>query len=277
MIIQSIAAILCFVYFILFAGSAAAETVPDPFPSTALSYLVKLNGKMLWAHLPDKKLPPASLTKIMTGLIAIEKADLKETVSVKKGAAGETGTRIGLNTGDVMTVGDLLSAALLQSANDACYALAEHIGGSHEKFVKMMNRRAKEIGLKNTRFTNACGHDGIGHYSTANDLALLAETALKNPVFSRIVSFVWMNISTVDGKRTFRIENKNELIGRYPGAVGIKSGFTRKAGKCLVALVKRDGATVLLVLLNAPNRWWDAVSILDNAFASQKQQAAVKR
>jgi D-alanyl-D-alanine carboxypeptidase (penicillin-binding protein 5/6) len=140
-----------------------------------------------------------------------------------------------------------------------------------------MNLRAKELGLKNTSFTNACGHDQAGLYSTANDLAILAEAALKNPVFAELVSFVSGNIRTVDDRRSFSIENKNELIGRYPGAIGIKTGFTSRAGKCLIALAERNGSRVLLILLNAPNRWWDAFSILDNAFAFQNRQAAVKQ
>ena len=239
----------------------------DPFPKVAASYLVKVNSKTLWVHNPNRKLPPASLTKIMTALIILEKVGLDEVVIVSKRAAKETGSVIGLRAGDKMKVRDLLAACLIQSANDASYALAEYAGGSKEGFVRLMNARADKMGLVDTHWTNPCGHSEKNHYSTANDLAILAETALKNPTFSKLVSFTRGRISTVNEKRTFKIENKNELIGRYPGAIGVKSGWTSKAGKCLIALACRNGTKVLLILLNAPNRWWDAEMILNKAFA----------
>jgi serine-type D-Ala-D-Ala carboxypeptidase (penicillin-binding protein 5/6) len=248
----------------LFAETVSAS---DPFPGIARSYLVKVNGKEVWAHSPDLPVPPASLTKIMTGLIALEKLKIEETVIVSAAASRETGSRIGLRPGDKLRVMDLLAAALVGSANDACHALAVHIAGNEKSFVQIMNARARELGLAKTHFTNACGHDNPEHYSTAHDLALLAETALKNPIFAEVVSQVRLEIHTKDRKRNFRIENKNELIGRYLGAVGVKSGFTAKAGKCLIAFVERNGKRVLLTLLNAPERWWTATRVLDAALA----------
>lgn len=251
----------------VFTYGAGASEHADPFPQAAKSYLLQVNGITLWAHKPGRQLPPASLTKIMTALISLEKSRLEDIVTVSPDASNETGTRLGLKNGEKMYVADLLAAALLQSANDACHALADHIAGNEARFVALMNKRAEEMGLENTRFTNACGHDQKGFYSTAHDLAILAEAALKNPAFAKIVSLVKGEISTVDGNRTFIVENKNELIGRYPGAVGVKTGFTLQAGKCLIALVERDGVKVLLVLLNSPDRWWTAVTMMDKAFA----------
>jgi D-alanyl-D-alanine carboxypeptidase (penicillin-binding protein 5/6) len=166
-----------------------------------------------------------------------------------------------------MLVIDLLAATLIGSANDACHVLAEHIAGSEKKFVVLMNARAREMGLSRTRFANACGHDAPGMRSTARDLARLAETAMGNAVFAKMAGLGDGWISTVDGGKKFPLENKNLLIGRYRGAVGVKTGFTGRAGKCLVALAERGGKRVLLVLLNAPDRWWKAEEILDAAFA----------
>ncbi len=253
------------VFFILNFGAAAVAE--DPFPQVASSYLVILNEKEVWAHNPDLPLAIASLTKIMTALLVIEKTGIEDLVTVPRIASKETGTRLGLKPGDKFYVIDLLAGALLGSANDACHALAAHVSGSEGVFVNLMNSRARDLRLANTHFTNACGHDHPKLYSTAHDLALLTETALKNPIFAKMVSLVRGEIRTVDGKKTFRVENKNELIGRYPGAVGVKTGFTPRAGKCLIASVERDGSKTLLVLLNAPERWWTATRMLDAAFA----------
>jgi D-alanyl-D-alanine carboxypeptidase (penicillin-binding protein 5/6) len=204
---------------------------------------------------------------MMTALLVLERAGLGEVVAVSDAASRETGTRLGLAPGDRMPVVDLLAATLIGSSNDACYALSEHVAGTEGKFVSLMNGRAKEMGLAGTRFANACGHDAPGMYSTARDLALLAETAMGNPVFARMVGIVRGEVATADGRRKFLLENKNELIGRYRGAIGVKTGFTRKAGKCLVAVTERDGSRVLLVLLNASDRWWKAEEMLDAAFA----------
>lgn len=238
----------------------------DPFGNSAEAYLVKVDGREVWARNPDRRLAPGSLAKMMTALLVLERADLGRTATVSAAASRETGTRLGLAPGERMLLVDLLAATLLGSANDACHALADHVGGSEKDFVAMMNARAREMGLSRTRFSNACGHDDPGLHSTARDLALLAEAALGNPVFAGMVGLAGGEIGTAGGRR-FILENKNELIGRYRGAKGVKTGFTPRAGKCLVALAERDGRRVLLVLLNAPERWWKAEEILDAAFA----------
>lgn len=163
---------------------------------------------------------------------------------------------------------DLLAASLLQSANDACHALADHIAGNESNFVALMNRRAKELGLADTHFSNACGHDHPNHYSSARDLARLTGSILAHPFLAELVSRVETTISTLDGRHTFRLVNRNELVGRYQGAAGVKTGYTPKAGKCLIALARRNGVQVMVVLLNAPDRWWTAVDMLDSAFAA---------
>ncbi|MBP2677497.1 MAG: Serine-type D-Ala-D-Ala carboxypeptidase [Deltaproteobacteria bacterium] len=250
-------------------ATVAGADVPEPrdlFGEVAAAYLVKVDGREVWARNPDRPLPPGSLTKMMTALLVLERADLGQVATVSREASRETGTRLGLAPGDRMSVIELLGATLLDSANDACHALADHVAGSEKRFVSLMNARAREMGLSNTRFANACGHDDPGLYSTARDLARLAETAMGNPVFAKMSGLVEGEISTADGGKTFLLENRNLLIGSYPGAKGVKTGFTGRAGKCLAAFAERDGKRVLLVLLNAPDRWWKAGPILDAAF-----------
>ncbi len=246
--------------------SAWAE-VPDPFPQPAASYLLMVQGEPRWARHQTTPLPPASLTKIMTALLALEQSRADDVVAVSPGAARETGSRLGLWPGESMRVGDLIAATLLMSANDACHALADHLAGNEAQFVDLMNRRAQALGLSQTRFRNACGHDQDGHQSSARDLAVLAQAAMSHPTFATLAAMVRMTVTTAGDGRSFQLENKNELVGRYPGAIGVKSGFTAKAGKCVIAVVERDGRRVLLVLLNAPDRWWTAVAMLDHAFS----------
>lgn len=253
---------------------AAAKDLEDPFDLSASSYLLKRDGKALWARSPDKKLPPASLTKIMTALITLKNSKLEEIAVVSTEAAMETGSRLGLKPGERMYVGFLLAATLLNSANDACHALSDHVAGNEGRFVRMMNAEARALGMSGTHFTNACGHDGKGHYSTARDLAILAEAALMDKEFSDIVSIAAFDITTAGGGRAFRLSNHNELIGRYPGAMGVKSGYTLKAGKCVIAVAERGGVKIMLVLLNAPNRWWDAEAMLDKGFHGAGSRAA---
>jgi D-alanyl-D-alanine carboxypeptidase (penicillin-binding protein 5/6) len=248
------------------AAWAGAEGPGDPFGNVAAAYLVKVDGREVWARNPSTRLPPGSLAKMMTALLVLERADLRSVVTVSREANRETGTRLGLAHGDRMTVIELLAAAHIGSANDACHALADHVAGSETKFVVLMNARAREMGLSNTRFANACGHDAPGMHSTARDLARLAETAMGIPVFAKMAGLEDGWISTVDEARAYSLKNKNLLIGRYRGAIGVKTGFTGSAGKCLVAIAERGGKRVLLVLLNAPDRWWKAEEILDAAF-----------
>lgn len=240
---------------------------PDPFPQAAVAYLVKAGDAVLWEKAAHRRLPPASLTKIMTALLALERADPQALVTVRADAVTESGSKLGLRANDRLRVVDLLAAALLASANDACHALASHIAGDEGGFVVLMNRRAQELGLRDTHFSNACGHDDTRHYSSAYDLASLTELALRNEVFAAIVSQRRLEIALADGSRTFRLENGNALIDRFRGAVGVKTGYTQRAGKCLIALAQRGSVRVLLVMLNAPDRWWDADEMLSRAFA----------
>lgn len=261
------------VFFLAGTGSAAgrADALADPFPAAASAYLVSVDGRPLWAHQPDLALPPASLTKLMTALLVLEHGHLQQMVRISPAATREGGSRLGLRSGEKMRVAELLAAAILQSANDACHALAEHVTASEKDFVVLMNRRAAELGMRNTRFANACGHDHPAHRSSARDLARLAERVLSHPGFARLVAQTELDIQDADARRSHRLSNSNQLIGRYPGAIGVKTGYTRQAGKCLIVLATRGERRVLLVLLNASERWWTASAMLDRAFAASGQ------
>ncbi|MDP4029227.1 MAG: D-alanyl-D-alanine carboxypeptidase family protein [Gallionella sp.] len=239
---------------------------PDPFPEIASAYRVEVDGRPVWERQANRRLPPASLTKLMTALLVLDDYHPQAEVAINRSAAGETGSRLGLRNGDRFHVEDLLAAALIHSANDACRALAEHIAGSEAHFVQRMNRRARELGMRDTRFTNACGHDAPGHYSSARDLALLANESLKHPALLELTSKQQEKISALNAPRDYRFANKNALIGRYRGALGLKTGYTPKAGKCLIAYAERGSTKVLLVMLHGCDRWWDTVDILDLAF-----------
>jgi len=249
-------------------GAASVGGAADDSPRIdASAYVLQVAGKTLWEQDAHKRLPAASLTKIMTGLLVLERGRLDAVASVSRAAAAQGGSRAGLKAGDRLRVGDLLALTLVRSANDACRALAEHHAGSEARFVALMNRRAAALGLADTRFVNACGWDSPGHYSSAADLAALTETALRFPTFAALGGMAEAEIQTADGRRTFRVRNTNALLGRLPGASGVKSGFTRRAGPCVVALAERGGVRVLLVLLNAANRWWVAHGLVEQAFA----------
>ncbi len=250
---------------VLLTGTAHALTA-SPIPASAGAYLIILNGQPLWSHEPNRRLPQASLTKIMTALLVLEQGGLDRVVTVSKEAAAETGSTIGLRPGERLRIRDLLAAALISSANDACHALAEAVDGTQEAFIDRMNRKARALGLTDSHFADVSGHDREDHYSSARDLASLAETAMKQPLFRTLVAVPQLRILTVDRGRTFRLRNHNRLIGKLDGIRGIKTGYTRGAGRCLVALVERGNSRVLLVLLNAPHRWEDARKLVEAAF-----------
>jgi D-alanyl-D-alanine carboxypeptidase (penicillin-binding protein 5/6) len=247
-------------------AACLAQAADDPFPGAGEAYLVKRDGRVLWTRAADRRLPPASLAKMMTALLALEHGAADEVATVGQGAARAGGARLGLRAGDRLRARDLLAATVIRSANDACRALAEHLGGSAGAFVELMNGRAAALGMRDTRYADPCGHDRPRQYTSASDLATLADVLLGKPEYLRLARIPQLTLRTVDGRRSFAVANTNALLGRYDGAIGLKTGYTRKAGNCLVALAERNGVRVLVVLLNAPNRWWNAVGLLNHAF-----------
>jgi D-alanyl-D-alanine carboxypeptidase (penicillin-binding protein 5/6) len=252
---------------------AHADEVPDRYPQIASAYLVQIGERDLWAGHADERLRPASLTKIMTALLVLEDYRLEQVVTVSATAAKSTSS-VKLKAGDRLTVEALLTATLLASANNACAALAETMAGNVGAFVVKMNARAQALGLTHTHFANPCGFDAPGHYSSARDLARLAQAALAHPEFAALVAKAEATISTVDGGRSFHLRNRNALIGSYAPAIGVKTGYTNGAGTCLIALAQKGDIRVLLVMLNAKRRWWDAIGVIENAFDEAPAHAA---
>lgn len=225
--------------------------------------LKELNsGRVLYEHDSAKRLSPASLTKIMSALVILETGRLDDQVTVSKNAARAHKTRLRLKPGQVFRLEDLLKAMLIVSANDACLAAVEHVGGDEDQFVMLMNAKAVALGLADTHFSNACGFDGPDHYSTAEDLAQLSLSALQQPIFRQLVREERTMIMPVNGYRAYALHNTNRLLGRIPGVEGVKTGFTSKAGRCLIAKVSQNGSDLLLVILNSSRRWDTAKNLI---------------
>ncbi|WP_341676688.1 serine hydrolase [Niveibacterium sp. SC-1] len=255
-----------------------AQTLPMPavLPRVADAVQVDLDGQPLWSATAHAALRPASLTKILTALLVIERGELDARTIISPRAAKIAGTRIGLRAGERVRVDALLTAALVRSANDACLALAEWHSGSEARFVATMNARARELGLHDSHFDNACGLDAPTHRASAADLARLAQLAMTRPAFAERVR-LREGLLVTEGGRRLPYTSTNAMLEFYPGLLGVKTGHTQKAGDCLIVLAERDGHRVLAVLLNARNRWWDATSLLDYTFAQLQAPAGDAR
>lgn len=255
---------LCAVMTFLNGGASAEEEVDTSARAAVL--IERSTGMVLLAHNENEPLPMASTTKIMTALLALEKGNLDDVVTVGRNAYGVPGTSIYLNLGEHITLRDLLYGLLLASGNDAAVAIAEHIGGSVEAFCAMMTERAAELGCENTAFVNPNGLPAEGHHTTAYDLALIAREAMKNEIFREIVSTRRASIPW-EGRSYDRIlNNKNRLLTDYEGAMGIKTGYTRAAGRCLVFGARRDGLEVIGVVLNCADWFDEAARLMDLGF-----------
>ena len=217
----------------------------------------------------DERLSMASTTKIMTGLLALELLSPDEVITVPREAVGVEGSSVYLSEGDTITVCDLVYSLLLQSANDAAELLAIRMGGDIHGFAEMMNERALEIGLCDTHFDNPHGLDSETHYTTARDLAVLTAEALKNDGFKKIVSTYKHSFLLSEKTRT--VVNHNKLLKRYDGIVGVKTGYTKKSGRCLVSAAERDGLTLISVTLDAPDDWNDHIKMLDLGFSTYER------
>ncbi|MGB9779405.1 D-alanyl-D-alanine carboxypeptidase family protein [Caldanaerobacter sp.] len=265
---------LLLVLLIFIAPLYRAYANEVPFVSAKAAIVMDQNtGRVLYEKNVHMKLPMASTTKIMTLIIALEKGNLKDIVTVSQKAASIGGSSIWLSPGEKIDMESLLYGLMLSSGNDAATAIAEHIAGNVENFAEMMNQKAKEIGAYNTHFVTPSGLDiGIDdHYTTAYDLALITRYAFLNyPKFAEIVSTKEKTIPW-EGKEWDRyLRNKNKLLWIYEGADGVKTGFTNKAGRCLVSSATREGRRLIAVVLNSPLMWEDSMKILDYAFSKFK-------
>lgn len=266
----------------LLACATAHAAPTDRFPDVAAAYWVEVDGRPLWAGHADRRLPMASLAKLMTALIAVEQGGLDAWADVSAGAAAETGSRIGLRRGERVTRRDLLLAAFVRSANDACRALADAIGATTDArdatgaFVARMNARAAALGMADTHYANPCGHDDPAQYTSVRDLAALSHAVLAEPVLADAAQRRVLHLTTAAG-RVLSARTTNPLLDRLPGALGLKTGTTPAAGRCLVAVVERDGRRVLVMLLHAPERWWDSVGLVELAFDTPRADDAPAR
>ncbi len=222
------------------------------------------DGRILFEKNAVCRMSMASTTKIMTALVALESASLDSVITIPSAAVGVEGSSIYLTVGEKLTLRELLYAVMLSSANDAATAVAIAVGGSVEGFANKMNAAAARLGLADTRFVNPHGLDADGHYTTALDLARLTAYALNVPEFRDIVSTYKHEIAGPSGKRL--LFNHNKLLKNYDGCIGVKTGYTKKTGRCLVSAAERDGLTLVAVTLAAPDDWRDHKAMLDYGF-----------
>nr|MCR5146227.1 D-alanyl-D-alanine carboxypeptidase [Clostridia bacterium] len=228
------------------------------------------SGKVIWGKNENKRTAMASTTKIMTAIVLLENTDdLSKTVTISPKAAGTGGSRLGLKKGDKISIRDLLYGLMLKSGNDSAVAIAEEVGGSVEKFAEMMNAKAVELGLQNTHFVTPHGLDNPEHYTTACELAKIADYSLKNETFSKVVSTKNYTV-TINGYPK-NISNTNELLGYLDGVNGVKTGFTNNAGRCLVTSISRNNFDIITVVLQADTKKFrtsDSIKLIEYVYAN---------
>lgn len=250
-----------------------ASNVSELPKTNSRRYIVydRISKSMIIGKNEDVKSAMASTTKIMTTIVILEKADLNEKVTVSAKAGGTGGSRLGLKKGDKASVRDLLYGLMLRSGNDAAVALAEHVGGSVKGFAELMNEKAIELGLTNTHFVTPHGLDDANHYTTALELAKLTDYAMDNETFAKIVGTKSTTIYINNQPR--QINNTNELLGVLNGVVGVKTGFTNNAGRCLVTETKRNNMDIITIVLGADtkkDRTKDSVNLIEYTFSKYK-------
>ncbi|HDX9639863.1 TPA: serine-type D-Ala-D-Ala carboxypeptidase DacF [Bacillus mobilis] len=250
------------------------ETTPKLAEQASSAIVIEQDtGKVLFDKNPNEKLPPASMTKIMTMLLIMEQVEkgklkLTDKVRASEHAASMGGSQIFLEPGEEMTVNEMLKGIAIASGNDASVAVAEHIAGSEEGFVNMMNKKAKDLGLKNTHFQNPTGLPAKDHYSTANDMAIMARELMKYPLIRKYTG-KYEDYLREDTDKKFWLVNTNKLVRFYPGVDGVKTGFTTEAKYCLTASAEKNGMRVISVVMGAPTskeRNNQVTKLLDYAF-----------
>lgn len=255
---------------------SAYDAVSLPFDGDNARAMVLMEGetgRVLFAVDPDEQLPMASTTKIMTALLTLEQPSLDTSFVVDAAAIRVEGSSMGLQEGDSVSLRTLAAGMLLASGNDAANAAAVAIDGTIPKFAERMNRRAEEIGMENTSFVTPSGLDDENHYSTARDMGRLACEALKNPDFAALCSSSSMKLYYGNPPYARWLQNHNRLLKEYTGAIGVKTGFTKKSGRCLVSAALREGVTLVCVTLGAADDWNLHKQALDAGFAAVKRYA----
>lgn len=264
--------VVCFVsVFCIFAFSLSTKAIST---SAKASILINADtGEVIYSQNQNEKLPMASTTKIMTALLLCEEGNMEKEITVTPQMVKVEGTSMGLLGGDKVTYKALLYGMLLASGNDAANVTAYALGGTIDGFVNMMNQRAKELGLNNTHFETPSGLDGDEHYTTAEDLANLARVCMDNPLFKEAASTKAITLEYGNPPYRRTLTNHNKLLKIFEGAVGVKTGFTKKAGRCLVSCAEREGKRVIAVTLKDPNDWEDHINLLN--YGLEKVQTTV--
>ncbi len=256
---------------------AIAEAPSISTNAEAAALIDVSSGRILYSNNGDKPLRIASLTKIMTAIVAIEAGSLSDKVKVSLRAYGVEGSSIYLHSGEEMNLHHMLYGLMLRSGNDAATAIAEHIGGSLEGFILMMNEKAEQLGMTNSHFMNPHGLDAKEHYSSANDMAVLTAYALQNPIFREIVKTPSITVPNPYEKWDHRWRNKNKMLHLYEGADGVKTGFTKLSNRTLVSSATRGGQQLAAVTLNDGDDWADHARLLDFGFRNYPLQVIQSR
>jgi len=266
-----------FMFFCLISFSSVRAQVPLPTITAEAAVLIDWNsGRVLYARNPHMKKPMASITKIMTAIIALERGVMDDEIVTSPKAANTGGSSIWLEEGEVKTLEELILGLILRSGNDAAVAIAEHISGSVDDFAELMTLRAKELGANNTSFRNPHGLHHPEHYTTAYDYALIASHAMGLKDFRRITATPSVTISWPGHPWDRFLYNQNKLFELYEGAEGIKTGWTTPAGRCFVGSALRGDRRIISVVLNAPEMWEDTITLLNYGFENFTSETLVK-
>lgn len=270
--IRSILILLCFCLVLPQLVTAQAVGFSGALSAESAVLLSLETGQVLYEKNANDRRAIASTTKIMTALLALEHAELpsEEAVTITEEMVRVEGSSMGLLPGDVLSLTELCAGMMATSGNDAANAVALSLAATQEDFADLMNERAQQLGLSQTHFVTPSGLDDAEHYSSAYDLAKLTCTALKNEKFAEIVSSSSVSVTFQNPAKCVSYQNHNKLLSLYDGCIGVKTGYTKKAGRCLVSAAKRDGTTLVAVTLNAPDDWNDHIALLDYGFSQME-------
>lgn len=258
--------IVFFLLYFLFAGCGYAGALPEVTAKSAIVIEAK-TGKIIYEKDAKSRRYPASTTKMMTLIVALEKGNLEDIVTASRAAANTEGSSIDLTYGEALRLEDLLYGMMLVSGNDATVAVAEHIAGTVPAFARLMTQKAHEIGADHTNFTNSSGLPDECHYSTAYDLAKIAAYGYQNEMFEKIIATKEKNIPWAAKVSGRELSNENRMLWIYEGGNGVKTGYTDAAGRCLVAGARRDGVQLIAVVLDSTYMWNDSIALLDYGFS----------
>lgn len=262
--------------FILIFCCTAAYASPQISARSAI-LIDADSGRIMFSKSADERLAMASTTKIITAVTALESDgfDIDRTIEISEHAAGVEGSSIYLQKGEKISMRSLLYGLMLSSGNDAAVAIAEAVSGDETSFAELMNKKVGEIGATSTHLSNPNGLPNDEHYSTAYDMAKITSYALKNPLFAEIVSSKTHRIDDSGAAYPRTIKNHNKLLSMYDGCIGVKTGFTKTAGRCLVSAARRNNMTLVCVTLNAPDDWNDHINLLDFGFKNYKMTTVI--